>query len=265
VSCDYRMTNVSSTIDAALTMVMGDDMVKVVAWYGECTWPAFAGASRAHVSMFAQLWPADVAPPPHLSLVRHAARRQRVGLLPARRRPGRGDRRQVGVSGRWRAAGAPAGAGEAVASRAAPTRVTPACRAPGRSRGRGGRGAPPLPPPPLRAPLLRRTPQFCARHIAFRFPPHPIHLVHTTSVAVCIAALQRTPDGVWWRGGRVGVPPRAARASRAEKKTFPLIPLLRALCVRHVSGSISCLPLASPALGPLAHPAGLFFRSCARL
>jgi hypothetical protein len=35
VSCDYRMTNVSSTIDAALTMVMGDDMVKVVAWYGE--------------------------------------------------------------------------------------------------------------------------------------------------------------------------------------------------------------------------------------
>lgn len=27
------MTNVSSTIDAALTMVMGDDMVKVVAWY----------------------------------------------------------------------------------------------------------------------------------------------------------------------------------------------------------------------------------------
>ena len=33
VSCDYRMTDVSSTIDAALTMVMGDDMVKVVAWY----------------------------------------------------------------------------------------------------------------------------------------------------------------------------------------------------------------------------------------
>ena len=33
VSCDYKMTNVSSTIDAALTMVMGDDMVKVVAWY----------------------------------------------------------------------------------------------------------------------------------------------------------------------------------------------------------------------------------------
>ena len=33
VSCDYRQTDVSSTIDAALTMVMGDDMVKVVAWY----------------------------------------------------------------------------------------------------------------------------------------------------------------------------------------------------------------------------------------
>ncbi|KAL6776384.1 GAPA1 [Auxenochlorella protothecoides x Auxenochlorella symbiontica] len=33
VSCDYRMTDVSSTIDAALTMVMGDDMVKVIAWY----------------------------------------------------------------------------------------------------------------------------------------------------------------------------------------------------------------------------------------
>jgi len=33
VSIDYRMTDVSTTIDAALTMVMGDDMVKVVAWY----------------------------------------------------------------------------------------------------------------------------------------------------------------------------------------------------------------------------------------
>jgi glyceraldehyde-3-phosphate dehydrogenase (NADP+) (phosphorylating) len=33
VSCDYRQTDVSSTVDAALTMVMGDDMVKVVAWY----------------------------------------------------------------------------------------------------------------------------------------------------------------------------------------------------------------------------------------
>jgi len=33
VSVDFRKTDVSSTIDAALTMVMGDDMVKVVAWY----------------------------------------------------------------------------------------------------------------------------------------------------------------------------------------------------------------------------------------
>merc|ERR1740138_659303 len=33
VSCDFRKTDVSSTIDASLTMVMGDDMVKVVAWY----------------------------------------------------------------------------------------------------------------------------------------------------------------------------------------------------------------------------------------
>jgi len=33
VSCDFKGTNVSSSIDSALTMVMGDDMVKVVAWY----------------------------------------------------------------------------------------------------------------------------------------------------------------------------------------------------------------------------------------
>jgi len=33
VSIDFRKTDVSTTIDAALTMVMGDDMVKVVAWY----------------------------------------------------------------------------------------------------------------------------------------------------------------------------------------------------------------------------------------
>merc|ERR1711966_393378 len=33
VSIDYRCTDVSTTIDAALTMVMGDDMVKVVSWY----------------------------------------------------------------------------------------------------------------------------------------------------------------------------------------------------------------------------------------
>ena len=33
VSCDYRGTDCSSTVDANLTMVMGGDMVKVVAWY----------------------------------------------------------------------------------------------------------------------------------------------------------------------------------------------------------------------------------------
>ncbi|MGI0481910.1 type I glyceraldehyde-3-phosphate dehydrogenase [Geminocystis sp. CENA526] len=33
VSCDYRGTNVSSIVDANLTMTMGGDMVKVVAWY----------------------------------------------------------------------------------------------------------------------------------------------------------------------------------------------------------------------------------------
>merc|ERR1712232_853013 len=33
VSCDYRCSDESSTIDSSLTMVMGDDMIKVVAWY----------------------------------------------------------------------------------------------------------------------------------------------------------------------------------------------------------------------------------------
>jgi glyceraldehyde-3-phosphate dehydrogenase (NADP+) (phosphorylating) len=33
VSCDFKQTDVSVTIDSALTMVMGDDMVKVIAWY----------------------------------------------------------------------------------------------------------------------------------------------------------------------------------------------------------------------------------------
>jgi len=33
VSIDFRCTDVSTSIDSALTMVMGDDMVKVVAWY----------------------------------------------------------------------------------------------------------------------------------------------------------------------------------------------------------------------------------------
>ncbi|XP_010476270.1 PREDICTED: glyceraldehyde-3-phosphate dehydrogenase A, chloroplastic isoform X2 [Camelina sativa] len=33
VSVDFRCSDVSSTIDSSLTMVMGDDMVKVIAWY----------------------------------------------------------------------------------------------------------------------------------------------------------------------------------------------------------------------------------------
>jgi glyceraldehyde-3-phosphate dehydrogenase (NAD(P)) len=33
VSCDYRGTDESSIVDAALTLVMGGDMVKIVAWY----------------------------------------------------------------------------------------------------------------------------------------------------------------------------------------------------------------------------------------
>jgi len=33
VSVDFRKSDVSSTIDSSLTMVVGDDMVKVVAWY----------------------------------------------------------------------------------------------------------------------------------------------------------------------------------------------------------------------------------------
>lgn len=33
VSVDFRCSDVSTSIDSSLTMVMGDDMVKVVAWY----------------------------------------------------------------------------------------------------------------------------------------------------------------------------------------------------------------------------------------
>lgn len=33
VSMDFRCSDVSSTVDSSLTMVMGDDMVKVIAWY----------------------------------------------------------------------------------------------------------------------------------------------------------------------------------------------------------------------------------------
>lgn len=33
VSIDFKQTFQSSTVDSSLTMVMGDDMVKLVAWY----------------------------------------------------------------------------------------------------------------------------------------------------------------------------------------------------------------------------------------
>merc|ERR1719201_3292789 len=33
VSIDFRCSDVSTTIDSALTMVMGDDLLKVVSWY----------------------------------------------------------------------------------------------------------------------------------------------------------------------------------------------------------------------------------------
>ena len=33
VSIDFRCSSVSTTIDSALTMVMGDDLIKVIAWY----------------------------------------------------------------------------------------------------------------------------------------------------------------------------------------------------------------------------------------
>lgn len=33
VSVDFRCSDVSSTVDSSLTLVMGDDMVKVIAWY----------------------------------------------------------------------------------------------------------------------------------------------------------------------------------------------------------------------------------------
>jgi glyceraldehyde-3-phosphate dehydrogenase/erythrose-4-phosphate dehydrogenase len=33
VSIDFKGSFCSSSVDASLTMVMGDDMVKVVAWY----------------------------------------------------------------------------------------------------------------------------------------------------------------------------------------------------------------------------------------
>ncbi|KAE8736192.1 Glyceraldehyde-3-phosphate dehydrogenase B [Hibiscus syriacus] len=55
VSVDFRCSDVSSTIDSTLTMVMGDDMVKVVAWY-DSEW----GYSQREVDLahlLASKWP----------------------------------------------------------------------------------------------------------------------------------------------------------------------------------------------------------------
>ncbi|KAL9244088.1 hypothetical protein vseg_017897 [Gypsophila vaccaria] len=77
VSVDFRCTDVSSTIDASLTMVMGDDMVKVVAWYDNewgysqrvvdlahlvaSKWPGAAGAAGSGDPLedFCETNPAD--------------------------------------------------------------------------------------------------------------------------------------------------------------------------------------------------------------
>lgn len=55
VSSDYRGTDCSSTVDASLTMVMGGDLVKVIAWYDN-EW----GYSQRVVDLaeiVAQKWP----------------------------------------------------------------------------------------------------------------------------------------------------------------------------------------------------------------
>lgn len=77
------MTNVSSTIDSALTMVMGDDMVKV----------SLNTHQLLVLLVFVEV-PPLVMPPVFDSTTFHPPApggclvRQRVGLLPARGRPG---------------------------------------------------------------------------------------------------------------------------------------------------------------------------------
>ena len=111
VSVDFRMTDVSTSIDSSLTMVMGDDMVKVVAWYdNEGLCPRYAYRSlRAHADASA---PFASAVRKRFAASRCRALRARgranarplpfrsaVGLHPARGRPGRDLRAEVGVSG----------------------------------------------------------------------------------------------------------------------------------------------------------------------
>ncbi|KAL5210972.1 hypothetical protein ABZP36_006595 [Zizania latifolia] len=59
VSVDFRCSDVSSTIDASLTMVMGDDMVKVVAWYDNEWGYSQRVVDLAH--LVASKWPGTAA------------------------------------------------------------------------------------------------------------------------------------------------------------------------------------------------------------
>ncbi|VVA93855.1 unnamed protein product [Arabis nemorensis] len=59
VSCDFRCSDVSTTIDSSLTMVMGDDMVKVVAWYDNEWGYSQRVVDLAH--LVATKWPGEVS------------------------------------------------------------------------------------------------------------------------------------------------------------------------------------------------------------
>ncbi|XP_058090575.1 glyceraldehyde-3-phosphate dehydrogenase B, chloroplastic [Magnolia sinica] len=60
VSVDFRCSDVSSTIDSSLTMVMGDDMVKVVAWYDNEWGYSQRVVDLAH--LVASKWPGVAVP-----------------------------------------------------------------------------------------------------------------------------------------------------------------------------------------------------------
>ncbi|KAL3697172.1 hypothetical protein R1sor_011248 [Riccia sorocarpa] len=60
VSIDFRCSDVSSTVDSSLTMVMGDDMVKVVAWYDNEWGYSQRVVDLAH--LVANKWPGSEKP-----------------------------------------------------------------------------------------------------------------------------------------------------------------------------------------------------------
>ncbi|RWR78532.1 glyceraldehyde-3-phosphate dehydrogenase B, chloroplastic [Cinnamomum micranthum f. kanehirae] len=60
VSVDFRCSDVSCTIDSSLTMVMGDDMVKVVAWYDNEWGYSQRVVDLAH--LVASKWPGIAVP-----------------------------------------------------------------------------------------------------------------------------------------------------------------------------------------------------------